>query len=221
MNKTIVSLLGDGGHDHDLLLSKLKSVTDILAGQILSDVPPEELVPALAKKPDVLVLSKMNPHKNADGSQSDWMDPSREEKIIAYVAGGGSLLVWHSGLATFPAEGKFIAMLGGRFFHRPPEQLRVTYTPVAGTPMSPRFAAFEATDEHYQTVCDPSKTTVFLNSSSAEGQSPAGWYRTFGQGKICCLAAPHPSATNVVPQLEEILRLCLIWCSERAKGKVQ
>jgi type 1 glutamine amidotransferase len=214
MSKTIVTLLGDASHDHDVLLANIRgAVSGKMPGCDVADAQPETLVSLLDRNPALLILSKMNPHKSPDGSQADWMDASRESRIVAYVEGGGSLFVWHSGLATFPPEGKYIQMLGGRFFHRPPEFLKVTYSPVAGTPMAPVSPAFEAMDEHYQVTCDPEKATIFLNSSSAEGVSPAGWYRIFGRGRICCLAAPHPSATGRIPKLEEILQLCLEWCT--------
>jgi type 1 glutamine amidotransferase len=213
MSKTIVALLGDASHEHDVLLADVREVfSGKMPGFEFADARPETLEALLDKDPALLILSKMNPHKLADGSQVDWMDVRREEKIVGYVEAGGNLFVWHSGLATFPPEGKYIQMLGGHFFHRPPDFLKVTYSPVAGTPMTPDFPAFEAMDEHYQVVCDPGKTTLFLNSSSAEGVSPAGWYRNFGKGRICCLAAPHPSATKKIAKLEEILHLCLAWC---------
>ena len=218
MSKTIVTLLGDATHDHDILLKNLGGIiSGKLSAFVITDTQPENLEALLAKKPALLVLSKMNPHAAADGSKADWMTSAREDAIVAYVEAGGSLFVWHSALATYPPEGKYIQMLGGRFFHRPPEFLKVTYTPVAGTPMTADFPAFDALDEHYQTVCDPAKATIFLNSSSAEGEAPAGWYRTFGKGKICCLAAPHPSATAKIIELEKILLLCLNWCTGNGK----
>ena len=215
MSKTIATLVGDASHDHDIQLANLsRAVSELMGDFEVADIQPEGLEAMLLAEPALLALSKMNPHRSPDGSQADWMSADLENKIVGYVEGGGNLFVWHSGLATYSAEGKYIQMLGGRFVHRPPEFLTVTYSPVPGTPMTPAFPVFEAMDEHYQVVCDSAKTTVFLNSSSSEGVSPAGWYRTYGKGRICCLAAPHPTAAGQIQELEEILVLCLEWCTD-------
>ena len=216
MNKKIIAILGDAGHDHDILLGKLNSVVQAkLQGCELQDIAPEKLAIALLACPDILVLSKMNslPEKDADGHPLVWLSPDWESRLASYVAAGGCLVVWHSGLYGYPGDGKMIELMGGHFFHKPPALLNVTYSTVAGTPMSLGVASFEVLDEHYQVACDPQVVDVFLKSSSAEGESPAGWSRIYGKGRVCYLAAPHPT-NKVVPEFDELMALCLQWCAE-------
>jgi type 1 glutamine amidotransferase len=105
-------------------------------------------------------------------------------------------------------------MMAGRFLHRPPDFLPVRYVPVPGTPMAGGMPPFEHLDEHYLTICDREKATVFLESSSSEGESPAGWYRRYGNGKICALAPCHPSEATRIPEVGPLLLRCLQWCSQ-------
>lgn len=216
MKKKIISILGDAGHDHDILLGKLASV---VSGRLqdleLLDTEPDKLAVALLACPDILVLSKMNtlPEKDADGHSLVWLNPDWESKLASFVADGGCLVVWHSGLYGYPGDGKMIELMGGSFFHKPPALLNVTYRPVAGTPMSLAAETFEVIDEHYQVTCDPKLVRVFLNSSSTEGDSPAGWSRNYGKGRVCYLAAPHPT-DKTIPEFDELMYLCLKWCAE-------
>lgn len=216
MQKKIITVLGDAGHDHDALWNSLAAiVTAQMADHELEDISPAGLESALQDQPDLLVISKMNnlPEKAADGSQLTWLNADREEALVSYVAAGGSLVVWHSGLYGHPAEGKFIQMMGGRFFHKPPNILEVTYSPVAGAPVALNQTTFKIMDEHYQVVCDPEKSSIFLQSSSSEGNSPAGWSREFGHGRICYLAGPHPTGSQT-QAMDEVVLACLKWCAK-------
>lgn len=214
--KSIVTILGDATHSHDLLLSRLQAILrENMSEYELVDIKESGLSAALAEQPDIVVLSKMNWVLANDGSSVPWMTEAIERKIIRYVEQGGSWLVWHSGLASYSKEGKYVKMLGGYFYHRPPDFLQVKYSTVANMPMTISAIEVEALDEHYMVSCDKEKANIFLNSSSAEGDSPAGWYRQVGKGKICCITAPHPSEDINIPELVEILYKCMKWCSEK------
>jgi type 1 glutamine amidotransferase len=215
MKKRIVTLLGDATHNHDILLDGLsKIVTEKMERYVIRDIASDSFVEALDGNPEVVIISKMNPYKLDDGTSANWLTPEKEDKLVGYVDAGGSLVVWHSGLAAFPADGKYIQMLGGRFYHRPPDFLPVKYMTVAKTPMTEEAMEFEQLDEHYLIDCDMEKSSIFMHSESSEGATPAGWYRTFGKGKVCCIAAPHPSLDIQIPELEDVLYKCLVWSTE-------
>lgn len=213
----ILTILGDATHEHDLLYAALSAIVgERMPGYELDDIPEGELKAALEGDPSVVVLSKMNSVRLETGETVPWMTGDIEDSIVRYVERGGGWFVWHSGLAFYPKDGRYVKMLGGHFYHRPPGFLKVKYSSAANTPVIDRTLEFEVTDEHYMVSCGMEKAAVFLNSSSAEGISPAGWCRAFGKGRICCLAAPHPSAGTGMPEFEEILYSCLKWCA--AKG---
>jgi len=214
--KNIVSILGDGGHDHNILLDGLNAIiSGKMKGYGLIDIQTTELHAALDNNPEMIIISKMNTFTAPDGTQGNWLVGELEDKVISYVEAGGSLVLWHSGLYGHPVDGKFTQMIGGRFRHRPAGFLNVKYTTVPNTPVTSDVAQeIDLLDEHFLMECNMEKANVFLNSLSSEDETPAGWYREYKKGKICCLAAPHASKDFESSELGKILCNCLKWCAE-------
>lgn len=215
--KSIVTILGDGGHDHDVLLTGLNEmISKKLSEYEITDIKTDELAAAVDNNPDMIIISKMNTCTNPDGTQGNWLAGELEDKVISYVENGGSLVLWHSGLYGHPVDGKFTQMIGGRFRHRPAGFLNVKYTTVPNTPVTGDVAKeIDLLDEHFLMECNIETANVFLNSLSSEDETPAGWYREYKQGKICCLATPHATKEALSSELNGIITNCLVWCSEK------
>jgi type 1 glutamine amidotransferase len=216
MKTRIAALLGDASHSHDQLLRCLECILHDQEGEyLIEDVSANNLGDMLASKPQLVIISKMNPYKDSEGVEREWLSGDLESKLIDFVKQGGSLLLWHSGLYGYKITGNFVAMLGGHFRHRPPKPLMVRYQSVADTLITQQEQSIEIMDEHFLMDCDLDEVQVFLNSVSEGGNSPAGWYREFGNGKVICITAPHPSDTPGSEQLNQIIYRCIRWCTKK------
>jgi type 1 glutamine amidotransferase len=214
--KKIITVLGDASHNHDQLL---RGFREIIVGQMpeygIEDLTVDYLGKALQTKPSLVVISKMNPFTNADGQKENWLTDALEDQLLSYVEQGGSILAWHSGLYGYNAEGKYGNMIGGHFRHRPPNPLPVRYTTIENTPITATAQEIEIQDEHFLMECDLSRVHVFMNSVSEGGAAPAGWYREAGEGKVCCITAPHPTETAKSLALNQVIYQCVLWCTKK------
>ena len=210
----IATLLGDASHNHDQLYRGLEDILcDHAQEYVLEDITLNDLDEAITSKPQLVIISKMDPYKDSEGVEREWLTEDIECKLIDFVQQGGSLLLWHSGLYGYSITGKFVAMLGGHFLHRPPNPLMVRYQTVPDTQITDQEQSIEIMDEHFLMDCDMDKVHVFMNSVSEGGDTPAGWYREVGKGKICCIATPHPSDTPRSDKLNQIIYKCIQWCT--------
>ena len=67
---------------------------------------PEEFVAGLREMPAAAVLFAEN-RTDPEGMQDQmWMTEELAADIVRFVDGGGGWLAWHSGLASYPADGE-------------------------------------------------------------------------------------------------------------------
>lgn len=211
--KKIYALLGDYYHDHDLILSTLQSAIESVGVDIeLHDIDTKDLSSALASRPDLVILNKENRINPTDPNVNLWMTPDLETQITDYVRCGGSWLAWHAGLASYPEEGPFGTMLKGMFKFHPRINKPVTYNfrgqePIGlGKPMH-----FETIDEHYFVECDLENTQVFLESTSMDGKSLAGWAHHYGDGRVLCMTPTHRREGLTHPEMIRLLQNSISW----------
>ncbi|WMT41715.1 ThuA domain-containing protein [Paenibacillus sp. D2_2] len=218
--KHVLAIVGDFYHDAELAKESFDRVVEpfIKDGRlqvVYTSVEQIEqnLVNSLASLPDLVVLFAEDRIDPQAAQVKQWMTAEAAEAIESYVAGGGAWLAWHSGLASYPEDGAYVRMLGGHFLSHPAEHSRVTYTPLPGTELGELGGAFAFMDEHYFVACDEANTTIFMRSSSTDGESTAGWYHMYGSGRVGCLTPAHLSEGLLMPQFIEVMRSLVAWCT--------
>ncbi len=163
---------------------------------------------ALMADSQVLIVAKANQRNATD--PSPWLTPQNQVQLRQFVRRGGGLFVIHSGTAGY---GDLIMMreTTGGVFARHPDQCPVTVRPVAPHILTRGVHPFTTQDEQYFMVLDDLRAEIFLHSSSAHGEQPAGWTRTEGQGRVCVLTPGHNSAVWLHPEFQKLLRNGLNW----------
>jgi type 1 glutamine amidotransferase len=191
--KTIYAIVGDHYHAEDHIRQSLSLALKPWAeaeSVQLEYITTEELAERLQRKPSALVLFKEDRVNPRDEQVVHWLTEEISAAMVRYVEEGGGLLVWHSGLASYPQESAFIQMLRGFFEYHPPKHQTVTYS--GSLPADPSAAvSFDILDEHYFVTCDEAHTNVFLKSKSVDGESIAGWTHQVGKGRVVCLTPAH------------------------------
>lgn len=215
-NRTIVAVIGDYYHPENIIA---EAIENSLAAWLESGslhiryTSVERLAEELLSKPDSVILfkdDKLNP------SDEHWLSAETEKQMVAYVEDGGGWLAWHSGLASYPQDGAYVSMTRGYFDYHP-EQTLVRFDPV-GHSIDKAVAvdsslAFESFEEQYFVQCDEANTTVFLRSSSKDGESIGGWSHSYGKGRVCCLTPAHNQSSLLLPEMAKLLEICVLWCS--------
>jgi type 1 glutamine amidotransferase len=216
MCTSILAIVGDYYHPREAALQSLEQALDkhISNGKMeLATCNPNRLLEKLAGKPDVVVLFSENRINPADHPVDTWMTEEIPDAITQYVENGGRWLAWHSGLASYAINGKYTQMLRGYFKYHPKQHQLVRYTNTKDNEILSDNFSLDLLDEHYFVHCDLAQTTVFLQANSVDGQSIAGWYHTYGNGKVCCLTPAHNKEGLLDPGFMNILEKCLVWVS--------
>lgn len=217
----IYAVVGDYYHRADWLEQALKATVNVLqeragaaeaeqgsAAYELRMVPYDKLRQAMEEqRPDVLVISKEERLLPEGPEPGSWLDREEQLMLEQYVASGGALMAWHSGLA-YQTDGIYRRMLRGYFLHHP-EQRIVSYEHVPGSLELGNGAAFAFKDEHYFVHCEEAETQVFLRSKSEDGESIAGWTHEYGKGRVLCLTPAHTLEGLTNRALLELLADCL------------
>ncbi len=218
MSKSIIAVVGDYYHPEHLIKESLNAAFQPLAdesGFSLAYISADQLSAALDARPDAVILYKEDRLNPQDADIRRWMTTDVARSIVSYVEDGGGWLAWHSGMASYPEDGAYIAMLKGGFKWHPNEHRTVRYELAADHSIirGTDEEAFEAIDEQYFVQCDTAKTEVLLRSYSADGESIAGWAHPFGKGRVCCLTPAHRSEGLLHPAFVRLLRETIRWLS--------
>lgn len=187
MVKQIISVTGDGYHQGTDAVQYIQQVLERLDEPVdYENIALENLADALAKNPDLVILSTENQRTPREDDVQDWLTPELDQVITDYVQRGGSWLALHSGMSNYEINSAYIKMLKGYFIMHP-EPLAVTYqSDLADTPSN-----FTITDEHYQVGLVDDYTHIFLRSFSDYGESVAGWRHFYGSGKVAGYVPAH------------------------------
>jgi uncharacterized protein len=208
----ILVLCDDYWHPAEVAREGLaKLADDGLAFDVIEDAgafQPE----MLADYPAVMLVKSDN---TTAEDKTSWATDAVQGAFVAYVEGGGGLLVVHSGTASLRNLPALRALVGGAFTHHPP-RCPVTVEPAEGHPLTADVEAFTAEDEHYMMELDAEDADVFLTSISEHGSQPAGWTRRQGAGRVCVLTPGHTVEVWVHPSFQTLLRNALAWCGGEA-----
>lgn len=190
--KKILALVGDYYHNHDNFLNTLESVAkEIFPDCTILDSNTETFEMFLQRIPDAIVIAKENRVNPQDEEVKYWMTEEIERKIKEYVENGGRLFVWHSGLASYPENGLFCSLVKGYFKFHPDKHKPVRYHSKGLSIFGGEEVDFIIVDEHYFVYCDEENTNIYLYSESEDGKSIAGWWHSFGKGKVITLTPAH------------------------------
>jgi type 1 glutamine amidotransferase len=201
----IVALLGDHWHEEKMIQTALQETVGPVPNITVDYIHYQDLMSVLQTKPDAVILFKENRLNPLDETPTTWMDDTLAAAITDYVRNGGGWLAWHTGMAEYPVNSQYIDMLKG-YFRYHPDMKPVTYQKKDGI-------SFTFTDEHYFVSCRHEETEVFLTSESADGQSIAGWFHSYGNGRVCCLTPAHTAEGLKSKDLQEILLKKINWCA--------
>ncbi|SLK35101.1 Trehalose utilisation [Mycobacteroides abscessus subsp. abscessus] len=216
MSTSILAIVGDYYHPREAALQSLEEALSpyLSNGEIqLETCEHGELLEKLAEKPDVVILFSENRMNPTDDKVNTWMTEEIANAITQYVESGGGWLAWHSGLSSYGIDSKYTQMLKGYFEYHPDQHQLVRYTNTTDNDILSADVTLDLLDEHYFVHCDIENTTVFLQSYSIDGQSIAGWYHSYENGKVCCLTPTHNKEGLVDPAFKELLKKCVVWAS--------
>ena len=175
----------------------------------------------------VLVIAKMDETNAAD--KTPWRTPAVQDAIIAYVEGGGGLLVAHSGTVAGADTAMLDAFVGCKF-HWHPADCVTTVDVVKPHPITAGVTAFTEVDEHYHLTITAPDADIFLASYAAAQGDPAkiesepyfnavaavraaGYAVKRGKGRVCVLTPGHHLPVWLNPQFQLLLENALNWCA--------
>ena len=186
--------LGDCGYDFDWVEDAGGWSADAMAGYPL------------------VIFARAN-HTSAS-NMTPWATAEVGEAFVDHVAGGGGLLVLHSGTAGYDQVASLQRLVGGTFITHP-AQCPVTVAPLAGHALTAGSAPFTLRDEHYHMEMVDPEVDLFLQASSEHGTQPAGWTRTEGAGRICVLTPGHNLEVWLHGSYQALLRNGMDWCTRQ------
>ena len=213
--KRIITLLGDYYHPEEWIRASLNRALSFLNQNEkyeYIEIQTNQLREELDKQPDAVILFKEDRINPTDEKVESWMNEEIGIAITKYVEHGGGWLGWHAGLASYSINGPYTKMLKGYFEYHPVPHPQVKYTDVHGDhPFGP--VSFEIKDEHYFVKVNEKETNIFLESDSVEGHSVAGWFHSFGEGRVCCLTPAHNEEGLLDEEFTQLLAKTIEWVS--------
>ncbi|MFA9556816.1 ThuA domain-containing protein [Evansella sp. AB-rgal1] len=208
----IVALLGDYWHPAENMTPGLEAAVSRLAKTMdidLQYITHEEVSSVLDAKPDLFIIGKMGTLNPKDEKVITWLRDDLDKKVVRFVEEGGSVLAWHSGMASYDNNSNYIQMLRGYFDFHPPGLQDVTYMLKEDEKTGEN--TFPLVDEQYFVVCDSENTEVDLWSTGVDGDSLAAWKHPFGKGKVCCFTPAHTKEANLDENVLKLLVEKIEW----------
>ncbi|WP_334075252.1 MULTISPECIES: ThuA domain-containing protein [Paenibacillus] len=148
-----------------------------------------------------------------------WDRPATSEQtagLVSFVAGGGGLLVLHSGI-SLQARPEAAQMIGARFTGHPPYRELEFKVASPSHPVMEGIIPFTMEEEPYRFEFDPfSDHEILLTYRDDEGGDwPAAWARRFGLGRIVFLMPGHHLASFQHSGYGKLIRNAADWAGHR------
>lgn len=207
----VLAVVGDYYHDEKLFKDTLDKVTHSIEEVEVMYTDRKNVIDKLNLQPSLVILAAENRLNPEDENVKSWMTTEDAEAIDTYVKKGGSWFAWHSGLAGYEELTEYVKLLGGYFTHHPDDHAQVRYTFKESSLYKEKQPSFEISDEHYF-VQLMGEVDVFLESSSKDGDSIAGWTKTVGKGKVAAYTPAHKEEGLSHPQVHKDLTSIIKWC---------
>jgi type 1 glutamine amidotransferase len=207
-----LALVGDFYHPRKTLVSLFEKAAPDVKWSFVYD--PRKVDWSGLDKYRLLVLSTEN-RLAPESSDEVWMDEGIARSIQRFVEGGGGLLAYHSGLASYPPEGAYWKLIGGGFQFHPKTHPEFLVSPESvAHPILEGVSAFSIVDEQYFVERDPVSTLALASSSSPRfGSSCAAWCVERGSGRVACVAPGHRPESLGNPNLQRLLGNSARWCA--------
>ncbi|MDI9497274.1 MAG: ThuA domain-containing protein [Bacillota bacterium] len=177
------------------------------------------LYPAMLRDYDAIINAKSNVFSPAN--QAPWFDASvtavMPNDFRSYIEEGHGFLALHAGNCYSRERQADMARLTGNSFLGHPPQCEVRMEPVGEHPIMRNVRPFAVRDEHYCIDVHARDIDLFMTSSSdtGAGTQMAGYTRSLGKGRFCCLTPGHNYSVYREPEFLNVLKNALDWCVGR------
>lgn len=143
----------------------------------------------------------------------DQLPAEQSGALLAYVAGGGGLLVVHNGI-SLQSNQELGAMLGARFTHHPAFTTLEMKVTAPEHPIMEGISDFVIEDEPYYFEQHPHfETTVLAEYPHDGAMRPAAWCHTFGEGRVVYLMPGHHLPSFSSEPLRRMIRRGGLWAA--------
>lgn len=131
--------------------------------------------------------------------------------ILSYVAAGGSLLSFHSGI-IMKSTPEMEFLQGGRFIEHP-AACELTYTPTdSDHPVLDGILPFTVFEEPYRLATADLAAHELLMTYSHDGQNwPAAWTLLYGTGKVVYLSPGHQAESFYNEMFSKLILNSVVW----------
>lgn len=143
----------------------------------------------------------------------DKLPAEQSGALLAYVAGGGGLLVVHNGI-SLQRNQELGAMLGARFTHHPAFTALEMKVTAPEHPIMEGISDFVIEDEpYYFEQHSHFETTVLAEYPHDGAMRPAAWCHTFGEGRVVYLMPGHHLPSFSSEPLRRMIRRGGLWAA--------
>ena len=174
------------------------------------------LYPEMLREYDAIINAKSNVFSPAN--KAPWFDEQVTQvmpnEFRAYIEEGHGFIALHAGNCFSRERQADMAALTGNDFIGHPPQCDIRMEKVGDHPIMKDVAPFTVLDEHYRINVHADDIDLFMTSTSdtEAGTQAAGYTRTFGKGRFCCLTPGHNYAVFMNPEFKKVLKNALDWC---------
>ena len=217
MERKIFAFLGDFYHQLSTMEQAIETAVSRFTDVNLKCQLPtaENVSQALEQNPEIIIIGAENRINPEDEVVQYWLTDEIDDKLEAYVASGGSLIVLHSGLASYPTDSKYRRMIKGEFLSHPSEHCKVRYLNQDNSlpeNLGKDGYDFEVIDEFYIVDVDVEETNLFLFSECEEhGEQIASWFHDYGDGKVSCVVPAHNAEAFEHLEMQRLYRDEILW----------
>lgn len=184
--------------------------------------PKDILTVKMIRRYEVIINARGNCHSPGNAS-APWFEPNvtavMPDDFRAYVEEGYGFIALHAG-NTYSRSGltAMAELIGNDFVGHPP-QCSVTAKPVGNHMITDGVEEFVIRDEHYIIDVHAEDADVFLTTTSETnaGTQIAGYTRTIGKGRLCCLTPGHNCAIFEDENFAKLLCNAIDWCAGKTK----
>ena len=196
----VLALLGAGEHDYPALARPLMHALDLSHHFDFATAPH---VAALSTSRPATVLA----------ATDEAISPEAASALVAYVRGGGGLVLLHSTLAAWAANDDVAAVAGWRP-GRPGPQAEIVVRNAGRHPLTERIAGeIRVEDELFLTEGPPADADVLLRASWQYSEQVVAYARAYGDGRVVHIGLGHGAGTYRNLEFQKLVHRALLWTS--------
>ena len=160
----------------------------------------------------IILRDGMNWPDGYDKPYVRWMPDEQQKAIVDFVNAGGAFLPLHNATAIYPPAGPYYDLLGGDFIRHPAPYQFTVRVEDRNHPVTAGVEDFQVYDEHHfiKYALDP-KNVLLRNMAPNNSESPGGWWRESGKGRMVFLSLGHTPEAFAHPMFQRLLRNAINW----------